>query len=73
MLYLLPDCNYRARTGDKLIEVDYLNGHIVRIGMKYNVDVPVNAAVTSMIYEIELKKRSIVVDNINDHLFAGFN
>ncbi len=54
-------------------EIDYLNGYIVRNGVKYNVNVPVNSAITGMIHEIELGKRKITPDNFNDPVFDRFN
>jgi 2-dehydropantoate 2-reductase len=56
----------------RLTEIDYLNGYIVKNGMKYNIDVPVNSAVTLMIHEIEIKKRTVTVENFNDQVFARF-
>jgi 2-dehydropantoate 2-reductase len=57
----------------RLTEIDFLNGYIVKNGMKYNINVPVNSAVTDMIHEIEMKKRAITVDNFNDPAFARFS
>jgi 2-dehydropantoate 2-reductase len=57
----------------KLTEVDYFNGYIVKGGMKYCIDVPVNSAVTNMIHEIEMNKRAITVNNFNDKVFDIFN
>ncbi len=51
-------------------EIDYLNGFIVRNADKLGVRVPVSAAVTIMIHEIEQKKRGITPDNFNDPVFS---
>jgi 2-dehydropantoate 2-reductase len=57
----------------KLTEIDYLNGYVVKNGIKYCIDVPVNSAVTNMIHEIEMNRRAITVDNFNDKVFDIFN
>lgn len=54
-------------------EIDYLNGYIVRNGMKYNVNVHVNSAITGIIHEIEQGKRKINPENFNDPVFDSFS
>jgi 2-dehydropantoate 2-reductase len=34
-------------------EIDYLNGHIVRLGTALGVDAPVNAAITALVHAVE--------------------
>ncbi|MBN1108058.1 MAG: 2-dehydropantoate 2-reductase [Bacteroidales bacterium] len=57
----------------KPTEVDYFNGYIVKNGLSRNIDVTVNSAITTMIHEIEQKKRNISPDNFNDPVFARFD
>lgn len=46
-------------------EIPYLNGTIVREGVKNGIKTPMNEALIQMIYEIEKKKRQIKYSNIN--------
>jgi len=57
----------------KQTEVDYFNGYIVKNAGRFNLPVPVNAAIVIMIHEIEHKKRSISLNNFDDPAFEKFN
>lgn len=56
----------------KTTEIDYLNGYIVKHGLRLNISVPVNIAITEIIHEIEQKKRSISPENFNEPAFDRF-
>ncbi len=56
----------------KPTEIDFLNGYIARNGEEYDVPVPVNNRIISMIKEIEGNRRKISPDNFNYPLFSGF-
>ncbi len=49
-------------------EVDYLNGYIVRRANEYNVAVPTNLRLFSMMKDIEQGRRRIEVNNLNEIL-----
>lgn len=57
----------------KQTEVDYLNGYLIRNGLRFGVDTPVNKAITDMIHEIENHRRMISVHNFNEAVFERFN
>jgi 2-dehydropantoate 2-reductase len=57
----------------KMTEVNYFNGYIMKNGNLHNVPVPVNTAIVNMIHEIEVRKRSVSVNNFNDRAFDCFN
>ncbi|CAB1062130.1 2-dehydropantoate 2-reductase (EC [Olavius sp. associated proteobacterium Delta 1] len=50
-------------------EVDYLNGYICDHGRKYGVSTPVNDAVRDMVREIEVGKRRMSLENVEDSVF----
>jgi 2-dehydropantoate 2-reductase len=49
-------------------EIDFLNGYVVEVAARIGVAIPVNAALTRMIKEIEDGKRKIANSNIEDLL-----
>jgi 2-dehydropantoate 2-reductase len=51
-------------------EIDFLNGYICDRGRDFNVSTPVNDAVRAMVLEIEVGKRKITLDNINELLLG---
>ena len=57
----------------KTTEVDYLNGYIVKNGLKYGVNVPVNKAIVDVNHEIEMGKKPISIDNFKDPRIDTFN
>jgi 2-dehydropantoate 2-reductase len=57
----------------KPTEIDYLNGYIVRNGIRTGISVPVNALIVKMIHEIEENRRDISPENFNDPFFDRFS
>lgn len=57
----------------KPTEIDYLNGYIVKNGLKSGILTPVNSVIVNMIHEIELRKRDISVRNFDDPDFERFS
>ena len=49
-------------------EIDYLNGYVVEQGRENGVPVPVNAALTALVREIEAGARPIRPDNLKELL-----
>ncbi len=49
-------------------EIDFLNGYVVDRGWEEGVPVPVNAALTAMVREIEAGTRPIRPENLGDLL-----
>lgn len=56
----------------KPTEIDFLNGYIVMNSRAYEVPVPVNDKIVSMIKEIEEDKRRITLENFDDPFFSKF-
>lgn len=56
----------------KLTEIDYLNGFIARNGKEFGVPVPVNSAIVKMIHEIEVGRREISLNNLDDWRFVKY-
>ena len=51
-------------------EIDWFNGYIVSMGEKYNINVPVNAALVEMVKEIESGKRKIGSENLKETFYS---
>jgi len=51
--------------------VDFLNGYVLEQAAKAGVDVPLNAALTRLIHEIEQGQRRIGPDNMDELLAAA--
>lgn len=49
-------------SSNKITEIDFLNGAIVREGEKVGVDCPVNRAITNLVHQIERGEKSIGID-----------
>jgi 2-dehydropantoate 2-reductase len=69
----LKSSSLQSLEREKPTEIDYLNGYIVRNGLKLGLSVPVNTAIVNMIHEIEAGKRKITAENFNDPVFDRFN
>lgn len=51
-------------------EIDYLNGYILQRAKEMGIAVPVNQRLVEMVHEIELGKRTISPENLNEPLFG---
>jgi len=50
----------------KKTEIDYFNGYISRKALEFEIETPVNSALTRMVKEIEMGKRTIAPGNFDD-------
>jgi len=49
-------------SSNKITEIDFLNGAIVREGERVGVDCPVNRAITDLVHQIERGEKSIGIN-----------
>lgn len=57
----------RAIENNQKCEIDYLNGYFVKLGNKYNIDVPTNKRVYDMVREVENGERHMLMENLLDY------
>lgn len=59
----LKSSSLQSLERDRPTEIDYINGYIVNKAKEYNISVPINTKLVSMIKEIEQGKRRIELEN----------
>ena len=57
----------RAIENNQKCEIDYLNGYFVKLGNKYNLNVPTNHRVYDMVKEVESGERHMLMENLFDY------
>lgn len=62
----LKSTNLQSLERGRTTEIEYLNGYIVKKGRALKVDTPVNRKLLEMVREIEAKKRSITLLNLEE-------
>lgn len=66
-----PPSSLQSLERGRPTEVDFLNGYVLEQAAKAGVDVPLNAALTRLIHEIEQGQRRIGPDNMDELLAAA--